>query len=149
MVLNKRRSCLFCNSSPQILCEKVISVLPSQQIPSGRSQPLFLTPFLAPSLASAQRPLHVSITMTQQDASSSTLGSKEASVNGNDAITKENPPQFKRGPRFWLILFILALVSLLTSLEATVTSTILPSIVADLNGGENYVWIANATFLTM
>jgi hypothetical protein len=80
--------------------------------------------------------------MTQQDASASTLESKEASV-------EESPPQFKRGPRFWIILFVLALVSLLTSLETTVTSTILPSIVADLNGGENYIWIANATFLTM
>jgi hypothetical protein len=87
--------------------------------------------------------------MTQQDASASTLESKEASVDGKDATTKESPPQFKRGPKFWIILFVLALVSLLTSLETTVTSTILPSIVADLNGGENYVWIANATFLTM
>jgi hypothetical protein len=87
--------------------------------------------------------------MTQQDASASTLEFKEASVDGKDATTKESPPQFKRGPRFWIILFVLALVSLLTSLETTVTSTILPSIVADLNGGENYIWIANATFLTM
>ena len=87
--------------------------------------------------------------MSQQDTSASTSESKEASVDGKDAATKESPPQFKRGPRFWLVLFVLALVSLLTSLEATVTSTILPSIVADLDGGENYVWIANATFLTM
>lgn len=87
--------------------------------------------------------------MIQQDASASTLESKEAPADGKDVPTRESPPQVKRGPRFWTILFVLALVSLLTSLEATVTSTILPSIVADLNGGENYVWIANATFLTM
>ena len=89
------------------------------------------------------------MTLPQQDASASTLESKEASVHGKEATAKESPPQFNRGPRFWIILFVLALVSLLTSLEATVTSTILPSIVADLDGGENYVWIANATFLTM
>ena len=87
--------------------------------------------------------------MTQQDVSVATPKSKDASVDGTDATKKESPPKFKPGPRFWIILFVLALVSLLTSLEATVTSTILPSIVADLNGGENYVWIANATFLTM
>jgi len=87
--------------------------------------------------------------MTQQKVSASTSVSKEDSVAATDATMKGGPPQFKRGPRFWTILFVLALVSLLTSLEGTVTSTILPSIVADLNGGENYVWIANATFLTM
>ncbi|KAK3897982.1 MFS general substrate transporter, partial [Staphylotrichum tortipilum] len=87
--------------------------------------------------------------MTQQDTPPSTIESKKALLDSKDVPTKETPLQFNRGPRFWTILFVLALVSLLTSLEATVTSTILPSIVADLNGGENYVWIANATFLTM
>lgn len=87
--------------------------------------------------------------MTQQSASASTLESKEISGHNKNPTAKERSQHFKRGPRFWLILFVLALVSLLTSLESTVTSTILPSIVADLNGGEYYVWIANATFLTM
>ncbi len=87
--------------------------------------------------------------MTQQAPSATTAESQQSSVIGKDVTTKENSPKFKRGPRFWTILFVLSLVSLLTSLEATVTSTILPSIVADLDGGENYVWIANATFLTM
>lgn len=88
--------------------------------------------------------------MTQEDVSTSTLEeSKQDSIDSNDATTKESPPQFERGPRFWIVLFVLALVSLLTSLESTVTSTILPSIVADLDGSDDYVWIANATFLTM
>lgn len=82
--------------------------------------------------------------MTQQDAAS-----KEASVDAQDATTENSTPQFQKGTRFWAILFVLALVSLLTSLEATVTSTVMPSIVADLGGGENYIWISNAYFLTM
>lgn len=43
----------------------------------------------------------------------------------------------------------LAIVSLMTSLEATVTSTALPSVVADLDGGEYYIWISNAYFLPL
>ncbi|KAI1302783.1 major facilitator superfamily domain-containing protein [Xylaria venustula] len=57
--------------------------------------------------------------------------------------------QTRKGPRFWAILGVLALTSLLTSLEATVTSTILPAIVTDLGGGNNYIWIANAYFLAL
>lgn len=95
--------------------------------------------------------------MTQQDAAAaastaSTLqvGSNEASVDTQEATAGEkSPEQFKRGPRFWAILFVLALVSLLTSLEATVTSTVLPSVVADLGGGDDYIWISNTYFLTM
>ncbi|KAK0652723.1 major facilitator superfamily domain-containing protein [Cercophora newfieldiana] len=55
----------------------------------------------------------------------------------------------RKGPRFWAILVILAIISLMTSLEATVTSTVLPSVVVDLDGGENYIWISNAYFLAM
>ncbi|KIH92513.1 Major Facilitator Superfamily protein [Sporothrix brasiliensis 5110] len=67
--------------------------------------------------------------------------------------TQEEParslPTFKPGPRFWAILAALSFISLLTSLEATVTSTVLPSIVADLGGGDNYIWVSNAYFLSM
>ena len=87
--------------------------------------------------------------MTQQDAAALTLEPKKASVDAQDATTEKSLPQFQKGPRFWAILFVLALVSLLTSLEATITSTVMPSVVADLGGGENYIWISNAYFLTM
>lgn len=87
--------------------------------------------------------------MTQQGAAASNLEPKTGSVNAQNVTTEKSPPQFQRGPRFWAILFVLALVSLLTSLEATVTSTVMPSIVVDLGGGENYIWISNAYFLTM
>lgn len=86
--------------------------------------------------------------MTQQAAVAPTLESG-ASTDAQDATTKESPPQMRKGPRFWAILVVLALISLLTSLEATVTSTVLPSIIADLDGGEDYIWISNAYFLVM
>lgn len=55
----------------------------------------------------------------------------------------------KKGLQFWMILVTLSFTSLLTSLEATITSTALPSIIADLGGGDLYVWAANGYFLTM
>ena len=89
--------------------------------------------------------------MAHQDAVASNLPveSTEASVDAQGATSEKTPAQFRRGPRFWAILFVLALVSLLTSLEATVTSTVMPSVVADLGGGNDYIWISNTYFLTM
>jgi hypothetical protein len=92
------------------------------------------------------------ITMTQKDAAASTPESKKTSwvdAVQDATMEKKSPPVFEKGPRFFAILFVLALTSLLTSLEATITSTVMPSIVADLAGGEDYIWISNAYFLTM
>ncbi|KAF4629175.1 hypothetical protein G7Y89_g8972 [Cudoniella acicularis] len=52
------------------------------------------------------------------------------------------------GWRFWIIFLSLAITSLLTAIEATVTSTALPTIARDLNSGKLYVWFVNAFFLT-
>lgn len=87
--------------------------------------------------------------MSQTDAVASTMKSKEASVDPQDATTEKSPPKFQKGPRFWAIIVVLSLVSLLTSLEATVTSTILPSLVAELGGTGDFIWVANAYLLTM
>lgn len=87
--------------------------------------------------------------MTLQDQVASTQESTAVSVDAQDATTEKTPPKFEKGPRFWAILFVLSLISLLTSLEATVTSTVMPALVADLGGGENFIWVSNAYFLTM
>ena len=80
-------------------------------------------------------------------AAPSTTGSKEAS--GDATAEEKSPTPFRKGPRFWAILIVLAIISLSAALEATVTSTVLPSIIVDLGGGEDFVWVANAYFLTM
>jgi MFS family permease len=54
----------------------------------------------------------------------------------------------KKGIRFWCILFAVGFCGLLISLEATVTSTALPTIIADLGGGDLFVWAINAFALT-
>lgn len=95
--------------------------------------------------------------MTEANEAASAPKSPEASVDAQDAATderdaaknEESAPTFQQGPRFWAIIAVLSIISLLTSLEATVTSTVMPTIVADLGGGDNYIWISNAYFLTM
>lgn len=86
------------------------------------------------------------------DADKVMLGNREpASTVPKDAkpSTKPATGEWKRGFRFWMILIALSFTSLLTSLEATITSTALPSIIADLGGGDLYVWAANGYFLAM
>lgn len=50
--------------------------------------------------------------------------------------------------RFWVILTSLGITSLLTAIEASVTSTALPSVAKALDAKELYVWFASAFFLT-
>ncbi|KAF3762818.1 MFS general substrate transporter [Cryphonectria parasitica EP155] len=64
-------------------------------------------------------------------------------------LSNENGGQSRKGPRFWLILIAAALAALLTTLEATITSTVLPTIVADLGGGDGYIWAVDGYFLTI
>ncbi|KAJ5618956.1 hypothetical protein N7510_002940 [Penicillium lagena] len=85
--------------------------------------------------------------MSQQDAV--TTKTLSGASDDDKEAPKEIPKQNQRGPRFWAILFVLALTSLLTAMEATITSTVLPVIIADLGGGDNYIWVANGYFLTM
>ena len=59
------------------------------------------------------------------------------------------PATFKKGPRFYAILIAICFVGMMTALEGTITSTALPSIVADLGGGDRYVWAVNGYFLAM
>ncbi|PMB63971.1 hypothetical protein BM221_010133 [Beauveria bassiana] len=87
--------------------------------------------------------------MTEHNAVASTTKSKETSDNSPDGTTPKNSPIFERGPRFWAIIVVLAIISLVTTLEGTVTSTIMPSVVDDLGGGELFIWVSNAYFLTM
>lgn len=53
-----------------------------------------------------------------------------------------------RGWRFWAIFPPICLATLLIALESTVTTASLPKIAADLDAGDNYVWIMNGYLLT-
>ncbi|KAF2767053.1 MFS general substrate transporter, partial [Teratosphaeria nubilosa] len=54
----------------------------------------------------------------------------------------------KKGFQFWAIIASLCITAILGSLENTVVVTALPTIVRDLQIGDNYIWISNVFFLT-
>lgn len=82
--------------------------------------------------------------MSQQDIPALATVSKQSSLDDEGSSTERIVPKFQKGLRFWAIVVVLSLISLTTSLEAMVTSTIMPSLVADLGGGETYIWVSNA-----
>lgn len=53
-----------------------------------------------------------------------------------------------RGWRFWAVFPPICLATLLIALESTVTTASLPKIAADLDAGDDYVWIMNGYLLT-
>ncbi|OAA61081.1 Major Facilitator Superfamily protein [Niveomyces insectorum RCEF 264] len=63
------------------------------------------------------------------------------SVEKTDTVTEAKPSPTRKGARFWLIFVALSLSALLTAMEATITSTALPDIIASLGGGGNYIWV--------
>ncbi|KAI1416806.1 putative multidrug resistance protein fnx1 [Hypoxylon sp. FL1857] len=67
----------------------------------------------------------------------------------SDTQASQPPPPSGRGWRFWSIIASLCAASILSALDATATSTAMPSIVNDLGSTVAYIWIANAYFLTM
>jgi hypothetical protein len=78
--------------------------------------------------------------------------SKEADTAVSKDIQASNKPATtdeRKGLRFWMIVVSLSFTSLLTALEATITSTALPSIIADLGGSDLYIWAVNGYFLAM
>lgn len=66
--------------------------------------------------------------------------------SGRPKSEKQGAPS--RGWRFWAIFPPICLATLLIALESTVTTASLPKIAADLDAGDNYVWIMNGYLLT-
>lgn len=60
-----------------------------------------------------------------------------------DSSTKQ-----RYGFRVWATIVALSFTQLLTALEGTVVSTALPTIVADLGGSSDYIWVSSGYFLT-
>jgi hypothetical protein len=54
----------------------------------------------------------------------------------------------KKDTRFWVIILGLSITALLAALDGTILTTALPSITAALQGGEKFVWVSGAYFLT-
>jgi hypothetical protein len=67
-----------------------------------------------------------------------------------NSLQNANPPKTKTHYplSFWLCFAGLCGTGLISGLDSTVLSTSLPTIIDDLEGGNNYVWVVNVYFLT-
>ncbi|KAL1966323.1 hypothetical protein VTN77DRAFT_4676 [Rasamsonia byssochlamydoides] len=72
--------------------------------------------------------------------------SAETKIESRDPLKKET--ENHRGWRFWAIFAALCVTALLSSVEATVVSTALSTIVQDLKIGDSYPWVVNSFLLT-
>jgi MFS family permease len=70
--------------------------------------------------------------------------SSPTALSVNSTGVKE---QTKHTWRFWAIIISLSIAGTLCAIEATIITSPLPTIIADLGGGELYIWVANAFFL--
>ena len=60
-----------------------------------------------------------------------------------DAVSKE--ANFApKGSAFWLSFLAIIVSIFLSALDLTAVATILPTVTADLNGGEKFVWVGSA-----
>ncbi|EEA23259.1 hypothetical protein TMatcc_002117 [Talaromyces marneffei ATCC 18224] len=73
--------------------------------------------------------------------------STDQNIIGNMAVA--NQLSTKKSYRFWAIIATLSIAGNLASLEATIVSTALPTIITDLHGANKYLWVANAYLLAM
>lgn len=91
-----------------------------------------------------------SVTITASESmehtteTSSTVETQEKCQDEKPTVSTQPKPL-----AFWLIFVALCLTGLLGALEATVTSTALPTIASVLGSGELFIWVINGYFLTM
>lgn len=84
-----------------------------------------------------------------EDKSTSAMPCKNGVDVEADAHSKvDSSEEFRPGIRFWAVLLALGVASFQASLENSVVTTSGPAIVADLNMGEEYIWVTNAFFVT-
>ncbi|KAF4211452.1 hypothetical protein CNMCM5878_002618 [Aspergillus fumigatiaffinis] len=65
-------------------------------------------------------------------------------VQSAEDVQHEHHSTAIRGARFWAVFVSLCFASFVASLDITAITTALPTVTRELDGEENYVWIANA-----
>lgn len=97
----------------------------------------------------------MSVAAAEKETPSPSVDSIEASDDNaatlsktdNDGEAEAEAPPFHTDYRFWMIMVTLCFAVLLASIESTVVITSLPTIVAELNMGSNYIWVSNVFLL--
>lgn len=84
----------------------------------------------------------------EHDASPKDQATISTGNSGGSKNTDVKQSNFVKGFRFWAIIVAIAVSNLLTTLEATIVSTALPSIITDLDGAGKYIWVSSGYFLT-
>lgn len=77
--------------------------------------------------------------------------SKEGAITESE-IGKDRGKAQPSAPKsfaFYAIIIAICFAGLLTALEATITSTALPTIIAILGGADLFIWVVNGYYLTM
>ena len=69
-------------------------------------------------------------------------------ANGQIEVQASIREPLKKNWHYWTTIAALSIVGMLPALEGTVVSTALPTIVNDIGGGHDYIWVVNAYFLT-
>ncbi|KAI9693982.1 MAG: hypothetical protein M1822_003253 [Bathelium mastoideum] len=82
------------------------------------------------------------------ETSSKGLSDDAKTKSSEDAPTKSKPAKTHYPLSFWLAFAGLCFTGLVSALDGSVVSTALPSIIADLSGGDQYTWVVNVYFLT-
>ena len=80
--------------------------------------------------------------------SSLTTQFNEPSAKGDEGEDRAGDRDSGYGFRFWAVFAALVLTALISALDGSIVSTALPTIVRDLDAGENYIWVVNVYFLT-
>ncbi|CAG8950226.1 hypothetical protein HYFRA_00008464 [Hymenoscyphus fraxineus] len=65
-------------------------------------------------------------------------------VQDEGKVQEEEPEAFRHTWRVWCIFSVLWLLSFISAVDATIVTTSLPTIVRDIGGAEEYIWIANS-----
>lgn len=92
--------------------------------------------------------------VTSSALSDNNRNEPEALNNSQPVIPADNndvkpPAAQKKSLAFYAIIIALSFTGLLTALEATITSTALPTIIEALGGADLFIWVVNVYFLTM
>ncbi|KAH9906922.1 MFS general substrate transporter [Xylariomycetidae sp. FL2044] len=96
-----------------------------------------------------------SAVLPMQPAHARTAGDANKSGNdiptpGGDSVldtTAQASPPATRSLKFWAVFFALCLLIISTSLEATIITIALPTIIRSINIGSEYIWVGNAFLL--
>jgi hypothetical protein len=77
--------------------------------------------------------------------------SKEGAITKSDTEKdgKKAQPSAPKSFGFYAIMVAICFSGLLTALEATITSTALPTIIGVLGGADLFIWVVNGYYLTM